>query len=139
MTTIATDGKSMAGDGQAEVGPIITHAHRKKVRRLDDASIVGCAGNATDRIAFCKWLIEGGKPPRIRKDEFAALVLRQDGEIEYFDDTCIPLPAEAPIAIGSGREIAIGAMEAGASPKDAVHIAAKRDPHTGGDITVLEI
>jgi ATP-dependent protease HslVU (ClpYQ) peptidase subunit len=44
-----------------------------------------------------------------------------------------------PAAIGSGSLLALGAMEAGVSPEQAVGIAAKRDIGTGGKITVLHL
>lgn len=45
---------------------------------------------------------------------------------------------ERPFAIGSGRDFALAAMDMGATAREAVEAAAKRDVYTGGTIrTVL--
>lgn len=137
MTTIATDGKSMAGDGLACVEDMATTFDRVKVERLPDGALLGCAGDSSEIRAFKKWLIEGGKHPRLR--EFCALLLREDGVLLYYGEREDPSAMGLPAAIGSGCAIAIGAMEAGASPEKAVHIAAKRDLGTGGTITTLTL
>ena len=137
MTTIATDGKSMAGDGQACVESMVTTFDRVKVHRLPDGALLGCAGDSGEIIAFRKWLVEGGKHPRLK--ELSALLLRTDGVLLYYCEFEEPSVMSIPAAIGSGRAIAIGAMEAGASPERAVEIAAKRDTGTGGMITALHL
>lgn len=43
------------------------------------------------------------------------------------------------VAIGSGSSYAIGALDAGASPEDAVKIACRRDANTGEPVTVLYV
>lgn len=43
------------------------------------------------------------------------------------------------VAIGSGGAYAIGALDAGASPEDAVKIACRRDANTGEPVTVLYV
>lgn len=46
---------------------------------------------------------------------------------------------DRPFAIGSGRDFALAAMDMGASAKEAVEAAAKRDVYTGGTIRTLII
>jgi len=43
------------------------------------------------------------------------------------------------LSIGSGSQFAYGAMDFGATAKEAVAIAAIRDPHTGGDINSFNL
>jgi ATP-dependent protease HslVU (ClpYQ) peptidase subunit len=138
MTTIATDGKTMAGDGQAQTDMTIVDSNRRKVFRLTNGSLVGCAGNSVDAISFRRWLDDDGNKPHI-KEEFAALVLNKNGDVEYYDRLLVPLELSLPTAIGSGADFALAAMDAGASPAQAVEIAARRDPYTGGTITVEAI
>jgi len=137
MTTIATDGRSMAGDGLATSQTVaITDRKMVKVWRLEDGRIVGCAGDRSDALAFRDWL-NGSERPKIVKS-FEALVLNMDGTAQYFcDPRLIGDIVELPTAIGSGMSFALAAMDAGASPDQAVRIAAERDPFTGGDITVI--
>lgn len=140
MTTIATDGKTMAGDGQGEACHTIICTNRAKVARLSDGSLFGSAGRGADNIAMIDWLEGGceGKKPNLKS--FSGLRLFPDGRLEYWsEEVNVPTPVDAPCAVGSGMDFAIGAMEAGLSPEAAVGIAAKRDPGTGGKITVFRL
>ena len=139
MTTVATDGLSMAGDGQREHrGTIVTSA-AEKVRRLSDGRIVGTAGCVATGIKAVKWLEGGGDAPDFPSDvEFSALILYPTGIVEMMGHECVLMPVALPFAIGSGMDLAIGAMEAGADPAKAVLIASMRDPGTGGVITSIE-
>jgi ATP-dependent protease HslVU (ClpYQ) peptidase subunit len=138
VTTIATDGKTMAGDGQAEACRTIISLSRQKVTRLPDGSLCGCAGSGVDAIAFAKWLADGGPRPKF-KDSMSALHLKADGSLDYYSERGEPSPVEAPCAVGSGMDFAIGAMLFGAAPEEAVAIASQRDPGTGGKITALSL
>ncbi len=137
MTTIACDGRSMAGDGREIECNTITGNAVSKVRRLDDGRIVGIAGNVTDGNAFVRWLSEGGQKPKL--PNFKALVLSPDGSLTWYDAKLEGLNSEAPAAIGSGMDHALTAMDAGCSPERAVELAALRDPGTGGKITVIHL
>lgn len=138
MTTIATDGKTMAGDSQTTADKQRV-ASRPKVHRLKNGTIVGCSGHATDARAFVRWMDhESGDRPPIG-ESFEALLLRPDGTVEWIDHKFEPVEYLVPMAIGSGGDIALGAMLAGKSPKRAVKIAALRDSCTDGKITVESI
>jgi ATP-dependent protease HslVU (ClpYQ) peptidase subunit len=138
MTTIATDGKSMAADGLSFRGSLITAFNSVKVERLEDGRIVGAAGDKPECVRFRQWLREGGKPPKFK--DFCALVLSPDGSLTYHTEADMEgTPTEAPNAIGSGEEVAIGAMEAGATAEQAIEITRKRNAHTGGLITVVHL
>lgn len=138
MTTIATDGKSMAGDGQAEAcHTIITHS-RQKVRRLSDGSLFGMAGKGGNADPLAEWLIEGGRKPKMI-GTLSALRLLPDGRLFYLSESLDPTEITAPSAVGSGMDFAIGALEAGANLKTAIEIACRRDPGSGGKITVLSL
>lgn len=138
MTTIATDGESMAGDGMAvDHCETIVNMNRRKVFKLADGRIIGGAGNSFDVAAWREWL-EGGKAGDcpIQSEQFGGLILNRDGAVLWVDYKGRETEVPPPSAIGSGQDFAIGAMEAGAAPDIAVAIAAKRDPHSGGDIVV---
>lgn len=139
MTTIATDGRTMAGDGAQFMGDIQRAASVAKVVKLPDGSIVGCSGHTTDCETFRQWLIGGQVGARPKAKSLSALLLRTDLSLVYFNERGSGVPAEAPATVGSGNELALGAMLAGASPKRAVEIAAERDPFTGGTITELSL
>lgn len=135
MTTIATDGKSMAGDGLiVNAGDMICGFNTVKVHRLDDGGIVGIAGDASLALAFVAWL-NGGTEPTV--EEVDALHITADGALLYYHNTGAPVPCEAPAAIGTGTKLAMGAMLAGSDPAKAVEIACQRDICSGGSIIVL--
>jgi len=138
MTTIATDGRTMAGDGRGHCrGTVITDDDRK-VTRLPDGRIVGCCGSHSDASVFIDWLENGGEHPKLDED-FGALVLMKTGAVEWYSGRPRPMTPQLPTAIGSGMDMAIGAMIAGRFPGEAVAIAAQRDIYTGGRITVEAI
>lgn len=133
MTTIAVDGKSVAGDGMVTSGTTVCNTDFCKVHRLSDGRIAGIAGSAFNVIPFVEWLENGGDCPEL-SEGFDALVLHPDGKCWAYNEKGRFIPEPAPTAVGSGREIAIGAMLAGASAREAVAIAATRDNGTGGAI-----
>lgn len=140
MTTVACDGKSMAGDGLETADNTIVGYSVDKVFKLADGSILGAAGQSSDIKLFMDWLEdddEDSKPPKVK--DFAALVLDTDGQLFYYDDTLAPTQSESPAAIGTGKDHALTAMDMGADAHTAVEMAARRDVFTGGDITSLKI
>lgn len=137
MTTLATDGKSLAGDGRCTAGDLIHSETVKKVHRLNDGRIVGCCGSLYNIEAFVEWMNGGTDKPDL-SDNFEALVIGPDGCVTY-DEKLRTAFQSVPAATGSGAAVALGAMEAGAAPKRAVEIACKRDTGSGGEITVLHL
>lgn len=140
MTCIATDGKTLAGDGRVTAQGLIQTEEGQKVFYAKDGSVVGCSGACTTMELARKWF-EGGCPfdvlPKVEDKDFAALILRPDGRIEWMDVSFAFVPCMAPAAIGSGDEIAIGLMLAGKTPKEAVEITATRMCTVGGKIVEL--
>lgn len=136
MTTIATDGRTMAGDGARFRNDIMVAASAAKVNRLSDGSLLGCSGASHDCIALRLWIDGGEQGHRPRAGSLSGLHLKPNGELLYYSEKGPPVPAEIPATAGSGGELALGAMLAGASPAEAVRIAAQRDPYTGGNICV---
>lgn len=132
MTTIATDGKSMAGDSQTTGGNILCR-HAPKVFKAKDGRVFGCCGPVVDCLKFEAWMASSGESPKL-SEGFEALVLALDGSVDWIDRELIAVRHIVPFAIGSGAEIAIGALLAGKSPAEAVKIAAQRDVKTGGEV-----
>jgi ATP-dependent protease HslVU (ClpYQ) peptidase subunit len=137
MTTIATDGRSMAADSQVTAGSEIT-AFTEKVARCKDGRVFAACGPTMNALKFRRWMLDGGDRPTL-DDEFSALILNPDGSVDFVDKHLEPFPYRVPAAIGSGGEFAVGAMMAGASPKEAVAFAIDRDAHSGGEIIDLHL
>ena len=137
MTTIATDGQSMAGDGQSQANGTVVNHVRAKVLKLATGSIVGGCGCMYELGVWASWL-EGGKVGDcpIQSEEFGGLILNPDGSVFMVDHRGRESSVEVPCAVGTGMDLAIGAMMAGATPGEAVNIACKRDPNSGGRIKI---
>lgn len=135
MTTIATDGRTIASDSRSTCGDIISGSRTKKLHKLRDGSIIGAAGEMT-QIYRAIQAIEDGKNHR---GNYTFLRLFPDGTLLKYEGCCSPIPEEAPAAIGSGWLAALTAMDCGASPKEAVKAAMKRDVYTGGRVTEMSI
>lgn len=139
MTTIATDGRTMAGDGRATRGSLVSFGEAVKVFRLSDGSLLGGAGQADQVHDMREWLDKGGCGKRPKTPDVAMLHLWANGECWAHYNNCSATQTGLPTAVGSGDHLAIGAMEAGATPEQAVQIAARRDVNSGGTITVLHL
>jgi hypothetical protein len=87
MTIIATDGKSMAGDGLCTGNGMVHDSNVQKVFRLKNGSLVGICGTAYGCNPFVAWLENGGDPPPL-PDSFEALVLQLDGDCLSYNDRC---------------------------------------------------
>lgn len=130
----------MAGDGIMCSGHMIVSESTQKVFSLPSGAIIGFAGHC-DAIAKARaWFLDGerqGDKPDFKDSDFSALVLRPEGAVQWFGAMLEGVDYELPAATGSGQEIAIGAMEAGLSPSDAVKVVSKRCTTVGGKITEL--
>jgi ATP-dependent protease HslVU (ClpYQ) peptidase subunit len=130
VTTIATDGRSIAADGRTTAGTEIISDAVEKLEVLPDGSIVGGAGTG---VAVRRAIAElyKSQPDEVDGD-YRLLRLYPSGAIAvYAYTTQQPQFVEAPFSIGSGGEFARGAMASGASPKKAVRIAHQFDSGTG--------
>lgn len=140
MTTIALRDGILAADRACNRDGVRV-GYRDKVRRIDGGR-VAMMGYIPGCLAIIEWLDAGGKvdPPCIGDDEIATVIFVPDeGE-----PTLIELGAQSPLpeakyhAWGDGREIALGAMWAGASAKQAVEAAISHSLTTDGGPTVLK-
>lgn len=128
----------MAGDGCVS-GNGMRHAFDfRKVFRLPDGRIVGCAGVSYAIPSFLTWLEKGGDLPELHED-FEALVLHPSGRCQSYNHKGYSIDQPTPAVTGSGGAIALGAMLAGADPAHAVKIAIERDIGSAGTVTVEAI
>lgn len=110
-----------------------------KIERVN-SEILGIAGDVAAGNRYLDWYRAGskGRKPKVAKD-FRALRLSKEG-LFLIDHSLVWVKVDAQFyAIGSGANLAIGALEMGASPTKAVEVAAKHDNYTGGLITTLEL
>lgn len=142
MSVVAFDGQSVAADRKAsDNGTAFTTT---KIFQEGDA-ILGMVGTAAGTQAMRAWFRAGCPaadfPNKGVDERWQTLmaVFRKDGPVMVYD--MFPIPgvfSDRLFAMGSGRDLALGAMYAGASAKDAVNIAGQLENSCGMGTDVLE-
>lgn len=144
MTTIAYDRatKMMAADTQCTAGARKLRTH--KVRRLKDGGLIGSCGTMSDILKVHRWA-EAGFPAKSKPDfgdegDFESLIVHADGQPYLLDENMELMQFEDEfLAIGSGGPYATAAMACGKGVVEAVEIAARFDPGTGGPVEVFHV
>lgn len=139
MTTIAYRDDVLAGDTQITCGGTIDGWVQKVFRK--GQLLYGATGASGPSNAFHSWVEGGmvGDAPimKVGDAEANGFLFPGNGRVAWrYNDTWTTHHAPY-FAYGSGAELALGAMIAGASAEEAVSAAALRDTNTGGAITVL--
>lgn len=137
MTTIAARGGVIACDGRETDDNIVVDDKCEKIWRLPDGSLLGCAGDTEDGQRLYAALKCKTSPPKL--DNVAALLIRPSGRMELYEGNIWQRIKKPYYAVGSGAPFAFGAMDAGATAKQAAAIGANRDPNSGGQIQVLRL
>lgn len=148
MTTIAWDGYDLAADTQMSSGD------RKLYGACKIFSIKGCeqfpenshaafAGDVNKIKKIVSWLKgETEKPEGNLNDDVEGLLIYDSGRVMMLggdDNGILWYDWPAMVGIGSGGDIALGAMLHGATAKEAVMHAMKVDVATGGKVEVVKI
>ena len=158
MTTIAVRDGIMARDSQegvhsegggdrayyacSKIYPIYNDTDSEKLSYL-----IGCAGDSDGAPLFIEWFIEYYNTEfndkqilkRLYDFDVDALILSADGTVETGSSYGVVHECnEKFYAIGSGTKCALAAMHLGCSAEEAVEIAKKIDPHTGGKVQVFK-
>ncbi len=140
MTSIAYRDGILAADSRATAGDHgwVKADEVQKIFRLPDGSLFAGAGDQGLHGALRAFLSEeSGERPDIGDSDAIQVML--DGKIWYYTGKSVRV-AKAPfIALGSGLPALLGAMYAGASAQEAVAIACKIDPYSGGFVYAVPI
>jgi len=139
MTVIATDGYTVACDSYStSTDGTVFNRNTKKIFRIGK-EVVGVTGKLDSCLAYIAWL-KGGEKPIIAPDEgFVALHVSTKGAYEVTNSNFSKLKVKLPHAIGSGADLAIGSMLAGAYPEKAVRLAYKHNCRLGGRVQVEDV
>ena len=141
MTTIAYKDGVIAYDSRVTRGSLIDHDDYEKLihRQGHRFLFTGCGPDFAALIDEFLGVKAGDKPLDATGLVITNGRLCQIGrDVEsgfWMDDVW----AERPFAIGSGRDFALAAMDMGATAKEAVAAAARRDVYTGGTIRTVTI
>jgi 20S proteasome alpha/beta subunit len=137
MTTIAYRDGELAADSRVTDGDMIVSDARKKVHRLKDGSVVAWSGSVQDAERLLRAMRKSAPTPQL--EEISALHLRTDGSLWEYEGEAWVKQDPGYFATGSGSPYAFAAMDAGASAKEAVRIAIKRDAGSGGRVQSLKL
>lgn len=138
MTTLAYRDGELATDSRITAGDMIVSDRRKKVHRLRDGSILAWSGSVQQAELLLRAMRKkGAKIPQLT--EISALHLRTDGTLWEYEGEAWVKQDPGYYATGSGQAYAFAAMDAGASAKEAVRIAIKRDAASGGRVQSLKL
>lgn len=139
MTTIAYREGILAADRKL-TGGSIADCEITKISRNHMGDLCGAAGPASFISAFIGWFDGGEKydAPMPNKDDGGeAMIVRADLTIETFETTGTSKVRAKSYSIGSGRQVAYGAMAVGASAERAVRAASEYDVYTGSEIDIV--
>jgi hypothetical protein len=144
MTTIAYRSGIIAADtGLTDNG--LRDAQIEKIAKREDGAVAGAAGAAWWIVAFLEWFKNGGEQPHIPPETAfsCAMVITSRRKVTLYEshkghtrDYVVKAPYHA---IGSGREVALGAMFVGAHPKDAIKASMLHNDGTYGRVMSLKV
>lgn len=141
MTTIVYDRPSgiMAADKRCLTGNDIICAPVVKIRRLEDGTLVGCAGSIVLLEHICRWLADDPEKPYSGPSKGDAMVVSPSGDVHMMQEGILyEIRDDFPV-LGSGGQVALGAMAAGAGAVQAVRIASRYDAFSGDGVDVLHL
>lgn len=138
MTTACWDGEELAVDSQGTEGNVISYSN--KLWRWDGERGSGyftVAGNIERDYPAMKNFLETGNTNLKPSKNYGCICVTDDGVASYITENYLVTLLDFKYAFGSGSQIAIGAMAAGKSAREAVKIAIKHDAYTGGKVRVF--
>jgi ATP-dependent protease HslVU (ClpYQ) peptidase subunit len=139
MTTIAYRDGVLAGDTQVIDGKDLVVGHQRKVRKLDDGSLFGYAGDVEGSEvllrSFNSKQLSG--PPECR--DLNALIITPRGKVYLYEGRIWVKQAPGYYALGTGSAVALAAMDAGATAEQAVKIGINRDTGSGGKVQAVRL
>lgn len=139
MTTIAWDGRTLAGDRRGNAGGMAYEL--SKIRRTADGRLLGFSGDIGVGMLMLDWLDRGGaRPPQQDTDRWATVLeITPDGACWCHGRDSRWRIEQPFFAIGSGRDFALAAMALGRSAAEAVDLAARFDTGTGNGVDALAL
>lgn len=140
LTTIAYSRGVLAADSASTSNGILCGVVTK-LARSPDGHIAAVAGSTLDCAAIRRWVAGGliGETG-VSGNDSSGLLIKPDGSVHLLgsDGALAPIEAEYH-ATGSGWQIALGAMAAGASAEEAVRIACRLDGGSCEPIHVMRL
>lgn len=140
MTTIVYRDGIMAADSCVSYNDAKTAAVTK-IWEVE-GTLIGVSGSLSALAMVRSVVTDAGSiwPAMARDEHCSGIMVAPSGVIHFVGSNGIPIEVDAEFhAIGSGAELAIGAMAAGASAAEAVKIAIQYDCFSAGPIDILSL
>ena len=149
MSVIVWDGKYLAADKQATNGSLArttTKIGKRVLNNKDNSFLWGVTGDADLGAARVEWIAQtrsksdaGQYPAALPGASTTVMVIDQHG-IRMWENVPFPMKLEDEyVAIGSGRDFALGAMHCNADAAQAVTTASVFDVYCGGGVDLLSM
>lgn len=137
MTTIVCNRHGMAADKRISGGAMFRST---KIFRVHGA-LLGISGNVEQALRFVEWRrTPETKPQFVDVTGIEVIELTPSGALIWWGSEMVGIPIEEDYyAIGSGAQLALGALSMGATPKQAVQVAARWDTGTGTEIQTMTL
>lgn len=116
--------------------------HRSKIWRSANGCCYGFSGPTSYAELFRRWLDDNSPPKEIPEFESHHAIEVRPGNRVALSSGKKPIFIEigaAFFAIGSGWQLALGAMQMGATAEQAVEVAIMHDENCGGQIDVIRV
>lgn len=140
MTTIAYRDGVLASDSLVTMNGI-REGSAVKIERHRGV-LFGGVGTWAAVVAFMTWVRNGAHgrcPMESSGSESTGFIIAPTGHALLWSDYGALTVSRPFFALGSGREVALGAMAAGADAPQAVHHAIDYDIYSGGPVRVLTL
>ena len=152
MTTIVYKNGILAADTQETVGGVQRRCNKLfRVKRKDDTFIIATAGNSYTGMMFVDWFRKGSMQEDVPdltnldadEEDFECLVWESKSAKLWsvnrlFHMIEVNLEDHPFYAIGSGADVAYGALAMGSSARRAVEIACEWEIHTGLPVETMK-
>ena len=131
MTTVAWDGETVAADSQIAASYIDPSGVNKLIKKR--GKVYAMAGTYSQVYEY----IINNKP--ITCEESCCLIIDLKTKQAMIQEIGGMYPVKPPVSIGSGSDFAITAMTLGKTAIEAVKIAIKLDPNSGGKVNSVKV
>lgn len=139
MTVVAYKDGVLASDSLIQAGGMRSGS-ATKIIKTRDGFLAGGAGEMGKMVRFLRWADGDKSEPTEDLEGFEGILVYPDGRVISYDGTGEPLDIKSEFyALGTGSDIAIGVMEMGGTPQQAVKAAIKWSTGCGGKVQVVKL
>lgn len=137
MTTIITDGKSMAADKMGVYNE--RYVETTKITRVGD-KIIGISGCYAFGLRLIKWYKNGANYDKFPSNppNWQMVIISKNGIQVALEHGIVNMPLKY-VAIGCGQDFALSAAHLGKTLEQAVEFASSLDVNSGMGVDILHL